>query len=1213
MRFGVLGPLEVRTVTGRPVRVPEVKVRTLLACLIADHGRVVPTSRLIEALWAGTPPANPTASLQAKVSQLRRVLEDAEEGARDLVEYRAPGYLLRVAPDTVDVGRFRALVAHSRTLQEPRARAAALADALALWRGPVFADFADEPFVRTTVAGLEEERLTAIEEHMEARLDLGEHGVLVGELTALVAAHPLRERLRMAHMRALYQVGRSSEALDSYTDLRRHLAEELGLAPGQAINGLQQAILRQDPALDGAAAPPERGSSARARTNLPDVTHELVGREEAVAEAQRLLDRHRLVTLTGPGGVGKTRLAVAAAAGLVGEFADGVWLVELTGLGPDDRSDGLSCLSQQVLEALDVRDSSDVTEAGISDGCRSDRRLEEYAASRRMLLVLDNCEHVVDDVAMLARRLMEQAPGVRILATSQEPLRVQGETVWPVPPLELPDSTDPDALRESSAVRLFVERARSADPSFVVDARTAPAIAAVCRRLDGIPLALELAATRVRALGIHQLLERLDDRFRVLNSGYRGAPHRQQTLQATIEWSWSLLTPEEQTVLRRLSVHVDGCTLDAAEQVCAGGEVSADDVVDILARLVDRSLVVRNDAAAGARYQLLESVWAYAQARLTESGEAADVARRHALHYVALAERARTRLDGPEQHRWLQRLSAESGNFRRSLQELRASRSAEPALRLVNALAWFWILMGRLNDAHRSLSSALELAALPPGPGPATGEPSDAEAPRESSLGPVAAEAATWCQGIRLLLGQINPEQHCRVPGQEAPVVRSVGLARAKWFVGHALWDVGALAPAERQVNEALADFRALRDAWGVAAALSSRAALAMTRGDLDSLHDDALEARAQFVQLGDAWGELKAAQALAVHAEIVAAYERAAQLHREGLRMAESLELWPEASRQLSGLGRIALLSGRYEEADEFHRRAMRLAGEQGNRPAEQMAELGLALGARRRGDLDAAEGHLWPWLAWNRSRGANNGLALILAELGFCAELRGDAEEALARHRDGLTAAVASEDPRAVALALEGLAGAHALAGRPARAARLLGTAEATRERSGAPLPPAEQTDVRRVSARAREALGAHTFAAERAAGRAMDHLEAAERELSEDSGHAGAPVGTGGLSEGALAGGVPEGAAGVSGGTRAEETADETGEGSEGAPAEGAGEVSEQASDGSPAEEAWDRSGGARSLRRGPRPQRWRSQGPTTRNLDGEGYRPGRDIPA
>ncbi|MFD7715100.1 BTAD domain-containing putative transcriptional regulator [Streptomyces sp. NPDC059814] len=1081
MRFGVLGPLEVRTVTGRPVRVPEVKVRMLLASLLAHHGQTVPTTRLIEALWGGAPPANPMASLQAKVSQLRRALEDAEEGSRDLVVHRPPGYTLRAEKEALDVQRFRALAAHSRTLAEPRARAGALADALALWRGPAFTEFSDEPFVRTVIAQLEEERLTTVEEHFEARLELGEHSLLVGELTGLTTAHPLRERLRMAHMRALYQAGRSSEALESYSDLRRHLGEELGLVPGHAIDALQQAILRQDPPLRAPSPPVAAEQDAgRSRGNLPDAPNALLGRDDALVQGARLVTSHRLATITGPGGVGKTRLALATAAGLSDEFPDGVWLVECGGLGAPEQDAGCWNLAPHVLATLGIQEAAGHSDAPSADGSRARRQLVDYAAGRRMLLVLDNCEHVLDDVAELVQRLLEQAPGVKVLATSREPLRLPGETVLPLRPLRLPESAEPAELERSSAVQLFVERARSADPSFVLDAEAAPAVAAMCRRLDGIPLALELAATRVRALGVHELLDRLDDRFRVLNSGYRGAPRRQQTLLATIEWSWSLLTPQEQTVLRRLSVHTGGCTLAAAEEVCGGGEVPTDQVMDILSRLVERSLVTRSDdSPAAPRYRMLESVCAYVKSRLQESGEAEEVALRHALHYTELAERAQPRLHGPEQHRWLRRLSAESANFRRVVEQTAHGEPPFLTLRLVNALVWFWLLTGRLAEARHALSTAL------------------ATAPDQSAP---AVEAATWCEGIGLLLGEIEPENQCLAPRRDQARAEplSVGIARATWFVGHALWEVGALTGAERWVNAALADFRALRDAWGVAAALSSRASLAMTTGDLDALHDDALEARAQFTEQGDAWGQLKAAQELAVHAEITAAYDKAAQLHREGLRMAESLELWSEVSRQLSGLGRIALLSGRFGEADELHRRSLRLAAEQGNRPAEQMAELGLALGARRQGNLESAEAHLLPWLDWNRSRGASNGLALILAELGFCAELRGDAETCLSLHRDGLASALASADPRAVALSLEGLAGGHRLAGRPGRAARLLGVAEATRKRSGAPLPPAERADVDRITARLRAMYGTDAYAVEFAAGRLVDHRSAAEEEL-------------------------------------------------------------------------------------------------------------------
>ncbi|MEV0039548.1 BTAD domain-containing putative transcriptional regulator [Streptomyces sp. NPDC050804] len=1077
MQFGVLGPLEVWATKERLVRVPEVKVRALLADLLAHNGRVVPADRLVEDLWGGsTLPANPLGALQAKVSQLRRALEEAEPGSRELIVHRAPGYALKAPDKSVDADRFRTLVVRARTIEDPRAKAAVLTDALALWRGPAFADFADEPFVRVAVASLEEERLTAVEEHAEARLELGEHSTLIGELTTLVAAHPLRERLRAVQMRSLYRVGRSSEALDSYAELRRRLDQELGLSPGPAIETLRQAILRQDPGLQDTTGASNAIPGTRSRTNLPAGVNSLVGRDKALAEVQQLVRDRRLVTLTGPGGVGKTRLATATARELDGEFPDGVWLVELAGLGGAERPAGPGVVAEHVMAVMGIREDSGAAAFGAESAGGSVQRLARTLASRRLLLVLDNCEHVVDAVAELGISLLEAAPYVKLMTTSQERLRIPGETIWPVPPLGLPPpDSDTAALRRSSAVQLFAARARSVDPGFVLDAVTIRKVTDICRRLDGLPLALELAATRVRTLGAQELLDRLDDRFRILNSGYRGAPQRQQTLQATIDWSWSLLSPQEQTLLRGLAVHAEGCTLEAVEELCEGTGVCADEVLDILARLVDRSLVIRVECPSLPRYRLLESVAAYAQRKTHELGETAELARRHLRYYAELAERARPHLHGRDQRHWLQLLDAESANFQRALDEARRTGSAQWALRLANALTWYWFLRGRLGEGCRALATALA---------------TEGQAPAAER-----AEARTWHTGLGMLLGESGTDAGAR-PDEDRPE-RTVGRARAEWFLGFAEWSLGALTAGEQRMNGALTDFRALRDAWGVAAALSTRAALAMARGNLEAMRGNALEARGHFISLGDAWGQLKATEVLSVLAEINADYELAAGLHREGLRIAESLELWSEVSRKLSGLGRIALLAERLTEADELHERALRLAVDQGNRPVEQFAELGLALAARRQGRLDTAEEHLRPWREWNRSRGAFTGLALVLAELGFVAEQRGDADAALALHQDCLATARVTGDSRAVALALEGLAGAHSLAGRPTRAARLLGTAAQTRTLSGAPLPPAERGDVERISARIRASLGEDAFRAGLEAGAARDHETAADEE--------------------------------------------------------------------------------------------------------------------
>ncbi|GAA2105824.1 BTAD domain-containing putative transcriptional regulator [Actinomadura alba] len=1067
----MLGPLAVwaggERGAGRLIRVPDAKVRALLADLLAHAGRPVSSDRLIDDLWGARPPRDARGTLQARVSQLRKTLEEAEPGGRALVVSRPPGYALEIDRDAVDAGRFTALVTRARRSTDPRTRAGLLTDALALWRGPAFADFADADFAREAAFALDEQRLVALEEQAQARLELGEHAALTGELAGPVARHPLRERLRAAYLLALYRSGRQSEALASYGELRRRLADDQGLDPGPELVELHRSILEQDPSL----AP----STPAARTNLPAALGDLIGREAAVAETRALLAADRLVTLTGPGGVGKTRLAVEAGAQAMADHPDGVWLVELAALS---RRSSATDLAEAVAAALGVRDETDP----VGGPAEAAGRLAEVLRTRRLLVVLDNCEHVIDAAAELAGRLLAAVPGLRILATSREPLRIAGESLRAVAPLDAPGpSADaaPESLREYGAVRLFADRAAAAAPGFTLDPANAPAVAAICRRLDGIPLALELAAARVRALGARELAARLDDRFRLLTAGARGAPARQRTLRAMIDWSWEPLTEPERVVLRRLAVHADGCTLEAAERVCAGDGVRSAEVLDVLAGLVDRSLVVVAADAAGPRYRLLESVAAYCLERLAEAGEHDRLRRRHGRYYAELAERASSHLRGPEQTRWLERLDREVANLRAALEGAVRAGAADLALRLVNALSWYWFLRGRYGEARRSLEGAVALGRTAGGPG---ARPEAAAA---------LAEAVTWQAGMTVASGdgtraeELSRAALAAYDGVDEPRTR----ARAEWFLAFILWAYGDLAVTEERVDRALAAFRALGDRWGTAAALSTRAMLAIVHGDIGAIKRDAQESLALFRELGDAWGRLEATDALGRWAEITGDYEQAARLLTEGLRVAEELEMWIEVSFRLSGLGRIALLTGDLAAARELHERAGRLAAEQSSKPAGEFAEVGLGLVARREGDLDTAEKHLRAWLPWLRDVGGAPGIAFILAELGFVAELRGDAEAALSLQMEGLESARSTCDPRAIALALEGLAGARALAGHHDDAARLLGTAAATREGVGAPLPPAERGDVDRVTARARAALGEAAFAAEFAHGRTLD----------------------------------------------------------------------------------------------------------------------------
>ncbi|GAA0450227.1 BTAD domain-containing putative transcriptional regulator [Streptomyces sp. NPDC046215] len=1029
MRFGVLGPLVVWDAEGKPVRVREAKARALLADLLVHEGRTVSADRLVDDLWGAEPPARTANALQAKVSVLRRSL------GRDRVVHQRPGYRLRLEPGETDADRFEELVLRARATGEPRARAALLADALRLWRGPAYADFADEEFARAAARRLEEQRLTALEEQAEARLAAGEGGGLVAELTALVARHPLRERLRAAQVRALYRAGRQSEALASYGELRDRLAEELGLDPGPELAALHRSVLVQAPEL----APGEDASPARPLTNLPAPLTELVGRERPVAEVRELLARCRLVTLTGPGGVGKTRLAVEAAGGLLEAFPDGVWLVELAG-----QRGSAAALTEVVAAVLGVRD--DGPGGGGPGGVRE--RLAAALRDRRALLVLDNCEHVVEPVAELAGALLGRAPGLRVLATSQEPLGVPGETVRAVEPLPPAD-----------AARLFTARAAAAAPGpggSLSDPADREAVDVICRRLDGIPLALELAATRVRALGVRELADRLGDRFRVLAGGHRGAPARQQTLRAVIDWSWELLSAPERIVLRRLAVHSDGCTLESAEAVCAGEGVAAEEVLGLLVRLVDRSLVVMADGPEGPRYRLLESVAAYGVERLHEMDDFAPVRLRHLRHCIEFAERACPHLREAGQRVWLRRLDAETANMRAALDTAVSGGAAEEALHLVSALSWYWLMRGRLAEARRSMESALSL------PGAV-----------RSGL---RAEVRALHGGFALMAGVRTPPS----PLSAFEEIEDAGCrARGQWFHAYALFNTGDMATSIELTGQALAGFRERGDTWGVAAALALRAMHDLVRGDAAALRRHGERSAQLFRELGDDWGLLRCVHPLASLAEIDGDYAESARLLREGLGIAERLGLAIEVSSTLSALGRLALLGREWGRARELHGEALRLAAEQGFKFGEVHAELGLALGARREGDLARAEALLLRIRDWYGTASEGGGNALVLAELGFVAELRGDAEAARARHLEGLSRARLSGSARALALALEGLSGAEALAGRAKPAALLLGAASAARASAGAPLPPAERGDVDRIAQSARTALGERAFA--------------------------------------------------------------------------------------------------------------------------------------
>jgi predicted ATPase len=685
VQIGMLGPLEVRA-DGGLADVPGARLRGLLVALALNPGRVVPKASLVDWIWGEDPPADATNALQRLVSRLRKALPDG------VVEGQPDGYRLRAEPDAVDAVRFERLVIAGQARSEDGAlRARLLREALELWRGTAMQDVGllDSAAFDAAVVRLEELRLTATEERADAEITLSRGADLVPELTDLVAAHPVRERLVAALMRALVAAGRDSEALLVYQRARQALADALGVDPSQELAALHVALLRG-----------ELGRREENRkTNLRAELTTFVGREADVAAVRELIAGHRLTTVIGPGGAGKTRLATETARMLLGDFPDGAWLVELAAIGVDGD------VAQAALAGLALRDSllGDAPNAEPAD------RLIAAIRERETLLILDNCEHVIESAAVLAHRLLGECRRLRILATSREPLGITGEALWSVEPLALPGrDAGPGEIESAPAVQLLRDRAGAVRRGLAADARTLATMARVCRALDGMPLAIELAAARLRTMSVDQLASRLDDRFRLLTGGSRTALPRHRTLRAVVDWSWELLADGERTVLRRLSVFSGGASLEAAERVCAGEQVEQDQVLDLLTALTEKSLLVA-DAGGAPRYRMSGTIKEYAGQRLAAAGEA-DLARRaHLAYFTELAETADPHLRRAGQLGWLATLEADHDNIGAAMRGALAAGEAQAAMHLAAAAGWYWWLGGHKTEGRELLTAATEV------------------------------------------------------------------------------------------------------------------------------------------------------------------------------------------------------------------------------------------------------------------------------------------------------------------------------------------------------------------------------------------------------------------------------------------------------------------------------------------------------------------------
>ncbi|GAA2166086.1 ATP-binding protein [Actinomadura napierensis] len=958
MRFGILGETRAWRDGGEDVPLGGPARRALLALLLVRPGEAVPADRLAEGGTAGH-------ALHSQVSRLRAAL-----GPDAAIERTGGGYRIAVRPDDVDAGRFERLADAGReALRDGDAERASalLREALNLWRGPALADV---PHSETEAVRLEERRLAALEDRIEADLRRGRHRDMVPELRDLLGRHPLRERLAVLLMRALRDGGGRAEALVVFEETRRRLADELGADPSADLAALHQDLLRGDP------------TPAPARPPAPLTA--LIGREDDVEGVADLLTSARLVTLTGPGGVGKTRLSVEVAGRAGGDAC-------FAGLAP--LRDG-AALPRALLGALALREAA-LHAADAAQG--PEDRLVTALADRSLLLVLDNCEHVVEAVAALAGRLLAACPGLRVLATSREPLGITGESLWPVRPL------DGDA-----AVRLFTARASAVRRGFTADPRV---VRRICAALDDLPLAIELAAARLRTMDVGDLAGRLDDRLGLPSRGSRTADERHRTLRAVVAWSWDLLTGDERRAAERFTVFAGGATPDAARRIC-GDDSGA------LESLVDKSLLELADG----RYRMLETIRAYG----AERGEPLDDARNaHARHFLELAQAADPHLRSADQLGWLRVLGGEHDNLLAALNWAAEARDVPTGLRLAASLpSYLWIRGGSV--AAQAVRLLEVMGPVPPGLGEeyatcvlhAGSDAAGRDVWRRHRVAAEAALEAAWADG--------NTGRYPAVPflwmmrradEPDAQSAFALVLARrdgadpwaraaAHFIAGFGPLATGDAGDAGREFEAAAGGFRALGDRWGTALALDALAGLAARRGDRAAavaLTNEALVLTGELGALDDTADLLVNRGDHRIEADREAAradYERAAAVAR---RAGSPTYL----AAALRGLGDIALLDGDVGAAERLYTDAL---------------------------------ARFDPY--WIKSVG---GRATALIGLGRVAAARGDHGTARSRYREAAGAAASTGAFFEGARAVEALAQLEAAEGEPERAARLLGAAAA------------------------------------------------------------------------------------------------------------------------------------------------------------------------
>ncbi|MFD9405416.1 BTAD domain-containing putative transcriptional regulator [Streptomyces sp. NPDC059989] len=1086
MRYLILGVTEARDETGAPLPIGGARLRALLAALALHAGGPASVAVLVDEVWGDDPPLDAPAALQALVARLRRAL-----GGRDTVRADpAGGYRLAADRDDIDLHRFTRLAARGaqELAADPAAAARTLRTALALWRGPALADL-PEPGRAAHAAAPEARRAAALRDRIQADLRSGATApaALLPELEALIHENPYDEPLRAQHLRALRAAGRTADALAAYERTRRTLADALGTDPGPELRALHAELLAPAPApglappRDQPAQPPHRephphlngttpqlnGTTPQpppeARGNLRPRLTSFVGREPELAALHDDLARLRLITLTGPGGSGKTRLAEHAAT----DHPEAGWIVELA------RLDHPAAVPGAVLSALGLRENSLVARENTAAAVDPATQLVEHCAHRSLLLVLDNCEHVIGAAAELAELLLTRCPGVRILATSREPLGVPGESVRPVEPLP------PDP-----AHRLFADRGASARPGFTPEEDPA-AVAEICARLDGLPLAIELAAARLRLLTPRQIADRLDDRFRLLTSGSRTVLPRQQTLRAVVDWSWDLLDEPERMVLRRLSVFAGGCDLAAAEAVCPDPSY---EVADVLGSLVDKSLVLAEpapepDAADGMRYRMLETIHEYAAERAAaDPADRAATARRHTAHFLALAEHAEPLLRSAAQLPWIRRIETELDNLRAALHHAAVEEGdTDTAQRFAFALGWFWWLRNyRAEGAEWTARILAATSAEPPEGTPAYWRFMRLHVLNVFLLAESNSGAAFRTPEYRALAARI--EEAFRHGSPETTRFPAMLWPATAFLTGDAL-------AFHANLDLAVANCRRHAGDWELGVTLMLRTHVAIDiAGGLPTVDEDLAELREIARRVGDRWTRAQVASAAGEIGLSRGRYDGARAEYEECLRLAREVGAHSEAPFAIARIAETAYCTGDLDDAERLIAEADAEADLYGIVDVRGFNRMLSAQVDIRRGDFDRAR------TAYDEARAVTEQF-LVPPQLTAGLD---NLEAVLVAHADGPEAGLALIGP-ALAAAVEAHCAERVLAGLAETAARLLADADrpaeavrvlaaATAWRAGHPRSAPEQAAVEGLPARTRALLGRAGHAREEAAGAAL-----------------------------------------------------------------------------------------------------------------------------